>query len=249
MPSITLEVFDHLVFLVLVVLLPWNARRRFNSLVEAVDSGDTGARLRSYRTVVVEKWVFTAVIAVAWIALDRSASSIGLIADITPLAVAGYALTALVIGALVMLARSAVNSEQGRRRTSESIASVRAFVPRTAAEKRWFDAASVTAGIEEELVYRGFLFAYFAAWLPGAPAAVFIVLAGLVFGLGHLYQGAAGIVKTGMLGVLFGVVYWMTGSVLAPMLLHVAVDLSSGWITRQIVAGSDTNERTVSAAV
>ena len=160
----------------------------------------------SYRTVVVEKWVFTAVIAVAWIALDRSASSIGLIAGITPLAVAGYTLTALVIGALVMLARSAVHSEQGRRRTSESIASVRALVPRTATEKRWFDAMSGTAGIEEELVYRGFLFAYLAAWLPGAPAAVFIVLAGLVFGLGHLYQGAAGIVKTGTLGVLFGVV-------------------------------------------
>jgi membrane protease YdiL (CAAX protease family) len=242
MPTIDLAMFDHILFLALVALFPWNARRRFQSLVKAVDGGDTKARMRSYRTVVVEKWLLTAVIFVAWITLSRSASSIGLIPSVTLLAIAGYALTATAIGALVMLARAAVHSEQGRRRTSESIASVRSFVPRTATEKRWFDAMSVTAGIEEELVYRGFLFAYFAAWLPSMPAAAIILLAGLVFGLGHLYQGAAGVVKTGTLGVLFGVVYWMTGSLWAPMLLHVVVDLSSGWITRKIVADGGLNE-------
>ncbi|MDH3249747.1 MAG: hypothetical protein OEQ47_12330 [Acidimicrobiia bacterium] len=71
--------FDHIVFLALVALLPWNACRRFQSLVEAVDGRDTKARMRSYRGVVVEKWLPTAVIFVAWIALSRSASSIGLI--------------------------------------------------------------------------------------------------------------------------------------------------------------------------
>jgi membrane protease YdiL (CAAX protease family) len=217
-------------------------------LVKAVDAGDPNARTGAYRTVVIEKWVLTAVIAVAWIALSRSASSIGLIATVTPLSIAGYALTSLAIGGLLMLARSAVCSEQGRRKTRESIASVRAFVPRTATEKRWFDTMSVTAGICEEFIYRGFLFAYLAAWLPEMPARVVIVLAGLVFGLGHLYQGAAGIVKTSTLGVLFGVLYWMTGSVWAPMLLHVVVDLSSGWITWQVVAEGGLDDRAEPAA-
>jgi membrane protease YdiL (CAAX protease family) len=236
MPTITLGIFDHIVFLVLLTALPWNARRRFRSLAKAVDGGDPSARTRAYRTVVVEKWVLTAVIAVAWVAMSRSASSIGLTESIAPLAIAGYALTAFAIGALLILARLAVHTDQGRRRTGESIASVSAFVPRTSPEYRWFSAMSVTAGIEEELVYRAFLFAYLAAWLPGMPAGLIIVLAALVFGLGHLYQGAAGIVKAGTMGVLFGVVYWMTGSVWAPILLHIVVDLSSGWITRQLAA-------------
>ena len=248
MPSIDLGIFDHVVFLALVALVPWNARRRFRSLVEAVEGGDPNARTRAYRTVVVEKWVLTAVIAVAWIALSRSASSIGLTARLTPLAIVGYALTALTIGALLMLARSVVSSEQGRRKTRESIASVGAFVPHTATEKRWFDAVSVTAGIQEELIYRGFLFAYFAAWSPGMPAAIVILGAGLVFGLGHLYQGAAGIVKTGTLGVLFGVLYWMTGSVWAPLLLHVVVDLSSGWMGWQVVREGGLDARVEPAA-
>ncbi|MFW2339201.1 MAG: type II CAAX prenyl endopeptidase Rce1 family protein [Acidimicrobiia bacterium] len=37
------------------------------------------------------------------------------------------------------------------------------------------------------------------------------------------------------MGVLFGVLYWMTGSVWAPMLLHIVVDLNSGWLNWQIV--------------
>lgn len=248
MPSITLEIFDHLVFLTLIALLPWTALRRFRSLVEAVDGGDATARTRAYSTVVVEKWVVTALVAVAWIVLGRSASSIGLIPSSTPSAIAGYLLTGLAIGTLLMLARLAVHSEQGRRKTGESIASVRALVPHTATEKRWFDAMSVTAGVEEELIYRGFLFAYFAAWLPGMPAAGIIVLAGLVFGLGHVYQGTPGVVKTGTLGVLFGVIYWMTGSIWAPMLLHIVVDLSSGWISRQLVADGDQGSQSVAAA-
>ena len=190
-----------------------------------------------------------AAIAALWIVLDRSASSIGLIADTTPRAIAGYALTALAIGALLMLVRSTARSEQGRRRTRESIASARALVPHTAAEKRWFDAVSVTAGFEEELIYRGFLFAYLAAWLPAMPVAVIIVLAGLVFGLAHAYQGMAGIVKTGTLGILFGVGYWMTGSLWAPILLHAAVDLASGWLSLQVVREDGLVDRAEPVAV
>lgn len=248
MPSIDPGIFDHILFLVLVALLPWNARRRFQSFLKALDDGDPNARTRLYRTVVAEKWAATTMVATAWIILSRSASSIGFVADITPQAIAGYALTALAIGGLLMLARLAVHSEEGRRRTSDSVASVGAFVPRTANEKRWFDAMSVSAGIEEELIYRGFLFAYVAAWLPRMPAAFVILLAALIFGLGHLYQGAAGVVKAGTMGVLFGVVYWMTGSVWAPMLLHIAVDLSSGWITRQLAAEGDLDHRPEPAA-
>jgi membrane protease YdiL (CAAX protease family) len=242
MPTITLGIFDHIVFLVLLVALPWNARRRFRSLVEAVNRGDKRARTRSYQSAMVVEWSLVSIIAVAWIALSRSAESIGLITGVTPLAITGYALTALAIGALLILARSAVRSEQGRRRTSQSIASVRALVPRTASEKRWFDAMSVTAGVCEEFYYRGFLFAYLIALLPGVPAGGVIILAGLVFGLGHLYQGAAGVVKTGTVGSVLGLLYWMTGSLLAPMLLHVVVDLSSGWITQQLAAGDRLEE-------
>jgi membrane protease YdiL (CAAX protease family) len=51
-----------------------------------------------------------------------------------------------------------------------------------------------------------------------------------MFGLGHAYQGAAGIVRTGIVGLLFAGAYVGTGSLLAPMLLHVVIDATSGMI-------------------
>jgi membrane protease YdiL (CAAX protease family) len=51
-----------------------------------------------------------------------------------------------------------------------------------------------------------------------------------MFGLGHAYQGAAGIVKTGIVGLLMAGAYVGTGSLLAPMLLHVVIDLTSGMV-------------------
>ncbi len=50
----------------------------------------------------------------------------------------------------------------------------------------------------------------------------------MAFGLGHLYQGAAGVVKTGVSGLLAGLLYLLTGSLWIPMLLHAAVDLHAG---------------------
>jgi membrane protease YdiL (CAAX protease family) len=248
MPSITIEIFDHIVFLVLVAFVPWNAGRRFRTLTKAVDAGDPNARKGAYRRILIEKWVWAAVIGVAWITLSRSAESIGLIAGITPLAIVGYALAALAIGALLMSAQSVARSERLRARTRKSIAPVRAMVPHTATEKRWFDRVSVTAGISEEFVYRGFLFAYLTALIPGMPVGVVVVLAGLVFGLGHSYQGLSGIVKTGTLGILFGAVYWMTASLLAAMLLHAAVDLASGWISWRVIRDGDPAEIVAPAA-
>jgi membrane protease YdiL (CAAX protease family) len=40
--------------------------------------------------------------------------------------------------------------------------------------------------------------------------------------------GAAGIVKTGLMGLLFAGIYAATGNLLAAMLLHTVVDAASG---------------------
>lgn len=250
MPSITLGIIDHLVFVTLVAFVPWNAGRRFRSLGKAVDARDPNARKRAYRTILIGKWVWVAVIAVAWIAQNRSAESIGLNAEFTeftPLRIGGFALTALAIGGLLMFAKSVGRSEQMRTKTRQSIASAQALLPHTATEKRWFDSVSVTASISEELIYRGFLFAYLISLIPGLPTSLVILVAALVFGLTHSYQGPAGIVKTGMLGILFGVLYWMTGSLLAPVLLHAAVDLTSGWVSWQVIREGHTTKTVTTA--
>ena len=58
----------------------------------------------------------------------------------------------------------------------------------------------MTAGVCEELVYRGFMIAYFSAAL-GVSFWVAAVLSSVAFGIAHFYQGPAGILRTGLVGM------------------------------------------------
>jgi membrane protease YdiL (CAAX protease family) len=52
-----------------------------------------------------------------------------------------------------------------------------------------------------------------------------LAISAVVFGLGHLYQGAARATSTVVIGLLFSVLFLLTGSLLLPMILHAVIDL------------------------
>jgi membrane protease YdiL (CAAX protease family) len=105
-----------------------------------------------------------------------------------------------------------------------------AFLPKTGEQLCWGVAVSIFAGLCEEIAYRGYLIPYVRFWLPEWPA---LAAAALLFGLAHLYQGAAGTLVTALLGFAFGYLFVETGSLVLPILLHAAVDISTmvtAWI-------------------
>ena len=113
--------------------------------------------------------------------------------------------------------------------------SLRAMLPDNDRETRWFNGLSVTAGICEEIIYRGFLIAYFTAFTGLIPA---LLLSSFVFGLAHAYQGWRGIVKVSVVGLAMGGVYLLTGSLWAPIVLHAVLDVTSGIIGRRVMEGA-----------
>jgi hypothetical protein len=102
------------------------------------------------------------------------------------------------------------------------------MLPHDARELRWFSAVAITAGICEELLYRGYLIWYLQHWLPLAAA---VVLAAVIFGVGHFYQGPRGMIQTAVVGAFMAAVYLVTGSIFASMALHALMDLYSGRVT------------------
>ncbi|MFD0775522.1 type II CAAX prenyl endopeptidase Rce1 family protein, partial [Streptomonospora algeriensis] len=88
---------------------------------------------------------------------------------------------------------------------------------------------AVTAGVGEELLYRGLLVAFGVAL--GLPVWAAAAAACLLFALAHLYQGWWGVVGPGLLGALFMVVYLGTGSLLIPIAAHVVLELRSLLLT------------------
>ncbi len=79
---------------------------------------------------------------------------------------------------------------------------VRGFLPHTALEKSLWILLSLTAGICEEIVTRGYLQRQFTALTRSAPAA--IVIQGAIFGVAHIYQGWGHVFVIFLLGCMLG---------------------------------------------
>ena len=63
-----------------------------------------------------------------------------------------------------------------------------------------------------------------------------LVSTSLVFGLGHAYQGPGGVLRTGVVGLVMGLLVLSTGSLLPAMLVHAVLDITSGRILSAAVA-------------
>ena len=82
---------------------------------------------------------------------------------------------------------------------------------------------ALSAGLCEEVVFR--------AWLLdvlhqiGLAGLTLVVVASVVFGLAHIYQGVLGIVVTGGLGLVFCGLYFASGTLWLPIVIHAIIDL------------------------
>ncbi|WP_068774467.1 CPBP family intramembrane glutamic endopeptidase [Paenibacillus sp. FJAT-26967] len=96
--------------------------------------------------------------------------------------------------------------------------------PATERQRRLFVWVSITVGITEEILYRGFLYNYGVEhW--GISSLASAVIVSLVFGLIHFSQGLAGILSSFVFGAVMAWLYFITGSLLLPVILHILYDL------------------------
>lgn len=132
----------------------------------------------------------------------------------------GAALIALFLPTFLMM-----RSGTARARIAKSLEKLNFILPKTAEERRWFVLVAITAGVCEEILYRGFLIHYFRELPVSIGLIGALILSSCVFGFAHLYQGVVGIVQTTILGAIFGLIFIVTGSLLLPMALHALIDL------------------------
>ncbi|WP_186455645.1 CPBP family intramembrane glutamic endopeptidase [Nitrospirillum pindoramense] len=133
--------------------------------------------------------------------------------------------------------------QQGRGSATVPVApgvagDIQALLPRNGAERWWAGLLSLNAGLTEELAFR--LFLPLLITLVTGDAKIGFILAGVVFGVMHLYQGWIGVLGTMVTGALLSILYLASGGLLVPILLHIAIDLYAlllrpmiaAWLTR-----------------
>jgi len=230
-PGVLAVVVAALLLAYYVIVEPWWGKSAFARLT-ARRPDDPTALVRFYRLTVGTQCVATAVVLLT-VLLDPGvvAGSIGILlpsfADLPPWVVGGG------IGIVLVLAFAVVQALRARNGTgglTAAPANLSPMIPVTATERRWAAVVAVGAGVSEELVFRGLLLAV-AVGLGVAPVLAAVVLT-VLFGVIHLYQGVAGVLSATLFGGLMAAVALSTGSLLLPVLLHVALDLRGLLLTR-----------------
>lgn len=98
------------------------------------------------------------------------------------------------------------------------------MMPVTSKEKHIWNYVSFTAGVTEEIIYRGFLIFSLPYLFPAFTIWLVIIISSLLFGLAHTYQGVIGVIRTAIIGILFSGLYLGLGSILPLIVLHFLID-------------------------
>ncbi|MGC2108146.1 MAG: CPBP family intramembrane glutamic endopeptidase, partial [Candidatus Korobacteraceae bacterium] len=121
--------------------------------------------------------------------------------------------------------RKKLKKQPRKYSSADALQSLSYVFPATWSERRWFALLCITAGICEEALFRGFLLQYLhsAPWNLNLTLA--LLLASVIFGLQHVYLGVGGVLSTTLSGILFGLLFLLTGNLLLPMAFHAVSDL------------------------
>jgi membrane protease YdiL (CAAX protease family) len=103
---------------------------------------------------------------------------------------------------------------------------LQALAPQSALGFALWLVLSISAGMCEEFVFRGYLQRQFTALARNAGAG--IVISALVFSVGHLYEGGVKAIVIGIFGILLGVLAHARRSLAPGMIAHAWHDIFAG---------------------
>lgn len=186
-------------------------------------------RMSSYRTTMILLWVPTLAVLIHWFVAGRSPVDLGLGLPQGPWGWLTTGAVVLICGLLLRQMRTVDTRAEVRGEVVEQLASmpdVLRMLPHTPVEWSRFRLVAMTAGITEEILFRGFLVVALAAWMP-LPLAAVVSLGS--FTAAHAYQrSGSAIVRVGAMGAVLTGVVFASGSLIPAIVLHAMIDLSSG---------------------
>jgi len=220
-------VLQHLLVAFLIVVTPlWD----WYEIPRLKASAAPRKKIRFYQKIVAASWA-CAVVAVVTIGLAEAWTIQREVGEATWLSIgtrSGVFVAGLMAGMLIVIMLPAVlalGNEKIRMKAGKAAKKLAFLLPSTGDERRWWWVVCITAGICEEIVYRGFLLHYLHVLPFHWTLTVALVVSSVIFGIGHLYQGIAGAVQTVVIGFLLGALFVMTGSLLLPIAVHAVMDL------------------------
>ena len=226
-PKSTVAGAWHTVFL-LTLVAAWSTLGYLGSL--RMRATQNPHRATTYAFTILWEWSIVAYI--AWGAKRHSSSLRELIGGkwndlkdfLKDIAIAaGFWLMALVVLGVASLALHATKTGQN----------IRFLLPQTQLEIFLWILTAITAGICEEIIFRGYFQRQFSAWTGNVPAGV--LLSAAIFGAAHIYQGWRSAMVILVYGLLFGILAEARNSLRPGMMTHAWHDGFAGLVGRLLV--------------
>ena len=142
---------------------------------------------------------------------------------------AGQVLIDLVVAVVVWILWNGIQVGVGRLMPSQA-KSVSALFPQSLLEIVLWIACSLTAGLCEEVAFRGYFQKQFTAITRSS--AVGVVLQAILFGIAHGYQGLRAIIMIILFGFLYGILAWWRKSLRPGIVLHAWSDIYAGYLAQ-----------------
>ncbi len=231
------NLMDHVLAAVLVIGLPLYAKLVwYPQLKRALAAGQPGARSRAYSVGIAVQWLLAGAALFGWLYAGRSLVDLGIDRPNGWGFWIGVGVGLVAVLGLSWQQRLVARSEEVQRQARDQVRALEALLPHSRSELTRFGLLSITTGICEELLFRGFLIWYLALF-SGISGA--LLLSSVLFGLAHAYLGPRTMLGAGAAGLVLGGLYLLTGSLWVPMLLHAVVNINSGLIAYIVLRPSE----------
>lgn len=221
----------HWDFVAILVLLgavaPWLSYRRVRRLMQIAWIG-TMERLTLYASTIAFQWLVVGIILWRTAAYKIGPNQLGLAVPKPALAASFSIVLCLLalVNQIVSIRRLASHPSELKSTLPQLVLKI---FPQTDVERMVFVALVVTVALCEELIYRGFVQRIFEDATGGMVAAG-ILISAVFFAVAHAYQGRRGLISTFVVGVLFAVIRWLSGSIVPSACAHFVADLTVGLI-------------------
>jgi membrane protease YdiL (CAAX protease family) len=222
---------QHLLFLFLLVVPIWD----LYAIPKLKQNPSSENKIRYYKMICAWLWIASAlaVVAVGFRPLFTISSSPGEISWLLPRPWVRYLIEALIaiffivsvvlpVGTVIWMK---LKKRPRRYRSADALKRFSYFFPATWTERRWFVFVSITAGVCEETLFRGFMLHYLHVFPLALNLTLALLISSVIFGVHHLYQGVGRAAGTAIIGILFGLLFLLTGNLLLPIIFHGVIDL------------------------
>ena len=235
----SLSLVDIVMLAIIVIGLPLETVINLKKVRATLTSGAPDVRVKHYTSTIMLLWGLAIPILVLWAVSNRGWDMLGFQIETGQMPLVGWSLAGLMVAFFIFQYAMISTSEGARLQLRDGIAGnkvMAGFMPQRHDERHLFNLLGITAGITEEIIFRGYLIWAFSLVMPLWAAALASLI---VFTFLHLYQGAKNLPAIFIIGGALTLVFVLSGSIWPAIAVHIFVDILNNqtvWRARSVAA-------------